>query len=248
MIDTASQLRADSPANPKDEGVIRFRRSHVYSALLPVAFVAGLASGYLFWGRSSGEASQGQEAVAPAEAGEGGDSAPRRFEVSTDGDPSLGPADAPIVLIEFSDFNCPYCKKWHAETYPQLMSAYKDKILFVYRDFPVTTQESYVAAQAAECANDQGLFWEFHDALLSGERSLGAEAYASYAEEIGLDVKKLAECIDSEKYAEEVQADFQAAAQLGVTGTPMFFINGIALVGAQPFLQFAQIIDGELQQ
>jgi protein-disulfide isomerase len=168
--------------------------------------------------------------------------------VSTDNDPSRGPKDAPVVMIEFSDFNCPYCKKWHAEVYPQLMSTYKDKILFVYRDFPVTSQESYIAAQAAECANDQGKFWEFHDALLSGGQPLGAEAYTSYAEELGLDVKKLTECIDSEKYAQEVQADFQDAAQLGVTGTPTFFINGIVLVGAQPFLQFASVIDSELKQ
>jgi protein-disulfide isomerase len=217
----------------------------LYSLLLPLAFVAGLASGYVFWGRSTGVVPESQAAVAP---GEGEESAPRRFEVSIDDDPSVGPADAPVVLIEFSDFNCPYCKKWHAETFPQLMSTYKDEILFVYRDFPVTSQESYFAAQAAECADDQGKFWEFHDALLSGGQPLGAETYATYAEDLGLDAGKLAECIESENYAEEVQGDFQAAAQLGVTGTPTFFINGLVLVGAQPFLQFSQVIDSELKR
>jgi protein-disulfide isomerase len=224
-----NEIRGDS---------LRFKRSHVYSALIPLAFVVGLATGFLFWGRRPAPA---------AVAAVGEPQAPTRLEVSADDDPALGPADAPITIIEFSDFNCPYCEKWHAETFQPLMAAYPDQIRFVYRDFPITSQESTVAAQAAQCAGDQDAYWPFHDSLLSGGLELGREAYEQYATRLGLNVEGLLACLDSGKYSEEVQADARYAAGLGVSGTPTFFINGLPLVGAQPLSEFQAVIESELQ-
>jgi len=217
---------------------LRFKRSHVYSALIPLAFVVGLATGFLFWGRTPAPS---------AVAAVGEPQAPTRLEVSADDDPALGPADAPITIIEFSDYNCPYCEKWHAETFQPLMAAYPDQIRFVYRDFPITSQESTLAAQAAQCAGEQDAYWPFHDSLLSGGLDLGREAYEQYATRLGLNVEALLACLDSGKFDDEVQADARYAAGLGVSGTPTFFINGLPLVGAQPLSEFRAVIDSELQ-
>jgi protein-disulfide isomerase len=219
-----------------DPGFIHIRRSHLYVALIPLAFVAGLAAGYLAWGRAAATA-----VVAAADPG-----APQRFDVSVDDDPALGPSNAAVTIVEFSDFNCPYCRKFHLETFPDLMAAYPDQIRFVYRDFPITSAESTIAAQAANCAGRQGKYWEFHDALFTGTLGLGRQAYEGYAGELGLDVTALAACLDSGDELEEVQSDARAASQLGVSGTPTFFVNGLPLVGAQPMAQFSQLIEAEL--
>lgn len=225
------------PAASTEE--LRFRRSHVYAALLPLTFVVGLATGFLFWGR--------EPETPPAPAPSAAAQAPTRLEVSVDDDPALGPADAPITIVEFSDFNCPYCEKWHVETFQPLLAAYPDQIRFVYRDFPITSAESLVAAQAAHCAGDQDAYWPFHDALLSGGLDLGRATYEDYAARLGLDVQALLACIDGEKYRPEVESDARYAAGLGASGTPTFFINGIPLVGAQPLAQFQAVIDRELE-
>jgi len=211
---------------------ITIRRSHLVLALIPLAGVAGLALGYLLWGRQVTP-----ETVAAA---------PQRYQVSDDGDPALGPADAPVTIVEFSDFNCPYCRRFQAETFPALMAAYPDQIRFVYRDFPITSAESIVAAQAANCAGRQGAYWEYHDALLKGDLGLSEPAYEVYANRLKLDADALAACIASGEERPEVEADAHDGAALGVSGTPTFFINGIPLVGAQPLAQFRSVIDGEL--
>lgn len=234
-----STVPSPPPSVPeKASDYIVLRRSHLVLALVPMAWVLGLAAGYLIWGR--------QTPVPESLAGAANPAPPERFEVSPDDDPALGPADAPITIIEFSDFNCPYCKKFHVETFPLLMATYPDQIRFVYRDFPVTSPESYVAAQAANCAGRQSAYWEFHDSLLTGELGLGREAYQAYAERLGLDVDALGTCLDDGAEGAEVEADARAAASLGVSGTPTFFINGIPLVGAQPLISFRSVIDGEL--
>ncbi len=236
--DASKSSAVSGEAEPRGDR-LTFKRSHVYSALIPLAFVVGLATGFLFWGRTPAPS-------APAAVADG-NQAPTRLEVSTDDDPALGPADAPITIVEFSDYNCPYCEKWHAETFQPLMAAYPDLIRFVYRDFPITSQESMAAAQVAQCAGEQDAYWSFHDSLLSGGLELGREAYEQYATRLGLNVESLLGCLDSGKYNDEVQADARYAAGLGVSGTPTFFINGLPLVGAQPLSEFQALIDSELQ-
>jgi len=239
----ASEGLTPAPESPPAEtphNFVRIRRSHLYAVLVPLAFVTGLAVGFLFWGRA-----KTVPVTSPSVAETAGQE-PIRVSVSLDDDPSFGPPTAPITIVEFSDFNCPYCRKWHAETFYQLIAAYPDMIHFVYRDFPITSPESFIAAQAANCAGEQGGYWKFHDALLTGELGLGREAYGQYADLLGIDSLALLACVDAERYADEVEADARYAASLGVTGTPTFFINGIPLVGAQALPQFAQIIDTEL--
>jgi protein-disulfide isomerase len=211
--------------------------------MLPIAFVTGLAVGFLAWGRPGATPTPARESLAglPTTPTDG-----PRMNVSVDDDPAIGPVDAPITIVEFSDFNCPYCQRFQQQTFQPLLDAFPDQIRFVYRDFPITSQDSFYAAQAAECAGDQDAYWEYHDALFSGVHGLGNSAYRQYAEELGLDADALMACVDEGRYAEEVQADAQDASSLGVSGTPTFFINGIPMVGAQPLSRFTQVIDAEL--
>lgn len=224
---------------------VSFRRGPFYAALLPVAFVTGLAAGYLFWGRAPQGGAAQAIAAAPTRPPLDPQGRPR-LDVSVDDDPSIGPADAPVTIVEFSDFNCPYCRRFAQDTLYALLDRYPDQIHFVYRDFPVVG--GYQAALAANCANEQGAFWEYHDLLYSGRLELGRSAYTSYAQELGLDTDALDACIDEERYADEVQADANEAASLGATGTPTFFINGIPFVGAQPLSSFTSVIDSELSR
>lgn len=208
-------------------------------ALLALAFAGGVGLGYLVWGRQPAE--QAQPSATPT-------TEPRRYDISLDDDPSIGPADAPITLIEFSDFNCPYCRRWHQQTLPALMAAYGDKIHFVYRDLPVVGGGAVgaLAAQAANCAGDQGAYWEFHDAVFSAQYGLSREAYLQYAADLGLDGEALTECLDTGYYEQEVRDDLSYAYGLGINSTPTFFLNGIAIIGAQPTDVFTTLIDSEL--
>lgn len=227
---------------------IHIKRSHfnliLLAILVPFAFLIGISSGYVIWGDERtviSDTVSASDTTSMAETEE-----MPRFEIPIDGEPYMGPEDAPIVIVEFSDFNCGFCRRFHQETLYALLGEYPDQIRFVYRDFPITSQESYYAAQAAQCAFEQDYFWEFHDLLFSAALPLGLEAYETYALELGLDSEELLTCIESERYAEEVSSDATFASNLGLTGTPSFFINGIPMIGAQPLSQFTQIIDEEL--
>jgi len=218
-------------------GYIYIRREVFFSLALAVAFGVGLGGGYLIWGAPSARTATGSVS-----------SAAGRIEVSLGDDPRLGPDDAPITIVEFSDFNCPFCRAWHQQTFAGLLQAFPDQILFVYKDFPVvgggTVGEG--AAQAANCAAEQDGFWEYHDALFSGEFGLDRAGFEQAAISTGLDGEALLSCLDSGRYADEVQEDLRYGAGLGVTGTPTFFINGVPMVGAQPLLRFIEVINGEL--
>jgi protein-disulfide isomerase len=164
-----------------------------------------------------------------------------------DDDPAIGPPDAPITIIEFSDFQCPYCKRWHNEVYGRLMQEYQGKVRVVFRDFPLSSihPDAESAAEAADCANEQGAFWEYHDKLFNGDQ-LGQTVYLQYAQELGLDMDKFKTCVDTGRYKSEVAADYDYASNLGVRSTPTFFLNGLPIVGAQPYDVFKQVIEQEL--
>lgn len=250
-----------SPAkqNKKDDTLnFRIKVTHFYALLVPIAFLLGLGAGYLNWGRgTSSGANTVQPAPLPTDASgqsTGGDIASQiaglpRYDISIDeDDPVFGAADAPITIVEFADFQCPFCIRHAQETYPRLLEDYGDQIRFVFKDFPLSSihPDAYSAALSAQCALEQGKFWEYHDLLFTGSLGLGQEAYDSYATQLGLDVPAFDQCINEERYAEQVQSDYDFGVELGVSSTPTFFINGIALVGAQPYSLFAQIIDFEL--
>jgi protein-disulfide isomerase len=260
-----------------DSDTLTFKRAHVYAALIPLAFVVGLSVGFLFWGRGSGErtvalaaadqqvSAAPQTAAEPAAAGPAQAQAPsaaeaeapsaadpntpvQRYDIPLDDDPQLGADNAPITIVEFSDYECPYCQKFHRETFDRLLESYPDQIRFVYRDFPLASihPNATPASEAANCANEQGAFWDYHYLLFDGPRGLNTDAYLGYAQDLSLDMAAFGECLDSRRYQDEVQEDFDFAARLGVRSTPTFFINGLPLVGAQPFEVFQQVIDKEL--
>ncbi len=176
--------------------------------------------------------------------------APAVVDVSVDDDPARGPDDAAVTIIEFSDFQCPYCGRFFQQTLPQLMAQYGNRVRFVYRDFPLDQihPNARNAAMAAECADDQGKFWEYHDVLFSNQQALGVPDLKRYAEELGLDAEAFAECLDSQKYNGEVDADLRDGLRAGVTGTPTFFINGKRVVGAQPLQTFQTLIEQALAE
>jgi protein-disulfide isomerase len=237
-----------------DDDVFVIKRKHVYTALIPIAFILGIGAGFLFWGRGDQPAAP----VAQAETTSSGDAAPavpdinydevRRYDISIDDDPIFGPADAPITIIEFSDYECPFCQRWHAQVFDRLLETYPNEIRFVYRDFPLVNihPNAIPAAIAANCAGEQGQFWPFHNSLFSGVYGLGTQAYVQYASEIGMDVEAFSACMSDNDYSAEVQADFEYASNLGVSSTPTFFLNGIAIVGAQSYEVFQQVVEAEL--
>lgn len=159
--------------------------------------------------------------------------------------PPLGPADAKVTIVEFSDYECPFCKRAEASV-EQVKAAYGDKIRIAYRNYPLPFhQNARPAAQAALCANEQGKFWAMHDKLMSA-KDLSAANLQQIATDVGLDRKKFDDCVAAERGKEMIEADLAAGQAAGVNGTPAFFINGRLLDGAQPFEKFQEIIDEEL--
>ena len=179
---------------------------------------------------------------------------PQIVEVSEDDDAVLGDINAPITIIEFSDYECPFCARFYSNTLPQLKKEYIDtgKVRLIYRDFPLSFhQDAQKAAEATEIARElggEGKFWEMHDKIFENQQAIAIEDLLGYAEEIGLNKNKFEEILNSNKYQNEVQKDFQDGQKAGVQGTPTFFINGQILVGAQPFEAFKQIIEEELSK
>jgi protein-disulfide isomerase len=236
------------------ENHFKFTRSQIIALCIPLAFVLGLYAGFMLWGRPSAVSTPAanQAGADPAAAAQSAAAqTPQkttRYKVDDGGNPALGPNNAPITIIEFSDYQCPYCRQWYSEVYQRLLQTYPDKIRFVYRDFPLSSihPEAEAAAEAADCAGEQGRYYDFHDKLFSGEVELSSAAYTQYAQELGLDQVKFKDCVSSQRFKNEVTADYQSAANLGVRSTPTFFINGIPLIGAQPFEAFQEVIDKEL--
>ena len=169
--------------------------------------------------------------------------------VSTDAAPVRGPANAPVTIVEFSDFECPFCKRAHP-TLTQLLKDYPGKVKLVYRDFPLESihPQARRSAEAARCAEDQGKFWDYYDVLFSESPKLSPDDLKRYAAQVGMDVKKFDECVAAGVHKATVQRDLDEGTRLGVNGTPAFFINGRSLSGALPLEAFARIVDEELSR
>jgi protein-disulfide isomerase len=170
-----------------------------------------------------------------------------RAEVSTEGAPFRGPATAPVTIVEFQDFHCPFCERVQP-TLAQVVGRYGERIKLVYRDFPIDElhPQARKAHEAARCANDQGKFWPYHDVLFARPKQAGPEDLKTYAREAGLDVESFERCVTARTYQAAVQKDVDEGIRAGVTGTPTFFINGRLVSGALPLESFARLIDDEL--
>ncbi len=160
----------------------------------------------------------------------------------------LGPADAPITLVEWSDYQCPFCKRAFP-TIELVLAEYKDKVRYVHLDYPLPFhQQAVPASLAVHCAGDQGKFWEYNNNLYSAPGDLGSADLTKRAADLGLEPTAFEACMTSKKYESLIKSNYDDGAALGVTGTPAFFINGRMLVGAQPIEQFRAIINDELSR
>jgi protein-disulfide isomerase len=170
-----------------------------------------------------------------------------RTEISFAGEPFRGSEKAPVTIVKFEDFQCPFCKQIQP-TVNALLSRYDGKVRLVHKDLPLESlhPQARQAAEAARCAHEQGKFWEYHDKLYATAPKASADDLQSYAKDVGLNADSFDRCFASGKYKEVVQRDLNEGAQLGLTGTPTFFINGREISGNQPSEAFEAIIDEEL--
>lgn len=207
----------------------------LYYLLVGLALAAGLAAGYLLWGRQSIllRYTSSQELVWQA--------------LQKDG-VEMGPEDAPITIVEFSDFQCPFCARWQQEVWPQISETYQGKVRLVYRDFPLIQAHPYAqdAAIAARCAGEQDLYWEYHGLLFAGEMELSSLTFETYATRLDLDQDSFSQCLKSPEILMQVINDLRLGEMVGIGGTPTFFINGYRIEGAQPFEEFQKVIDSIL--
>ncbi|MBF0340997.1 MAG: DsbA family protein [Magnetococcales bacterium] len=171
-----------------------------------------------------------------------------RFTVTGPEDLSKGDAKAPVTIIEFSDFECPYCRRAQV-TLKKVQEVYGDKIRMVFRHYPLPFHaKAPKASEAAQCAADQGKFWPMHDLLFDDKTNLDPPELKKAAKTVGLDQAAFDKCLESGKHGARITADLTDGKKLGVTGTPTFFINGVRVVGAQPFEKFKSVIDEELKE
>lgn len=171
-----------------------------------------------------------------------------KVDVDADDDPAEGPVQAPVTIIEFSDFQCPYCRRVQP-TLKRLLQDYQGMIKLVYRDFPLRNihPEAQKAAEAAQCAAEQQKFWPYHDKLFATS-NLAVKDLKQYAQELALDTQQFDTCLDSDKYAGEVEKDLQAGVNAGVNATPSFFVNGQPVNGAASYDHFKELVDAALEQ
>lgn len=173
------------------------------------------------------------------------------MNVLSDDDPFLGKKDAPVTIVEFSDYECPFCVRFYQQTLSQIKSNYVEtgKAKFVYRDFPLSFhQQAESAAIAANCAGKQEKYFEFHDKIFNNGGAAGKSNadYKKWAQELKLDIAQWEECLSDPAQKQEIQKDIRNGSAVGVSGTPGFIINGKLISGAQPFSVFQQVIEAEL--
>jgi protein-disulfide isomerase len=169
-----------------------------------------------------------------------------RVAVASTGHPSLGAKDAPITMVEFGDFQCPFCRA-SENSVKEVRAKYGNKLRLVYMDFPLGIHEHAMdAANAARCAGEQDKFWQYHDAIFADQSKLAPADLKASAAKLGLNAKKFDACLDKTKYQPQIQQDMAEGTKLGVTGTPTFFINGREITGAQPAQKFEEVIDDEI--
>ncbi len=172
----------------------------------------------------------------------------RTFGLELEGRPLRGPKDAAVTIIEFTDYECPFCQRYFETTYPALLTQYGDRVNYTVRHFPVSYQHrrAHKAAQAAECAGDQGSFFAYHEVLFKNTRALDDRSLVGYGAQVGLDMRRFETCLESGEKAGVVDDDVQAGIARGLMGTPSFLVNGRVIVGAQPFEIFQRLIEREL--
>lgn len=221
----------------------RLRKTHVHAAVGALAgFVIGFTLATVLANSAPRNQARQQESSArPAPVA--------AIQVATEGRPSRGAADAPVTIVEFTDYECPFCRRHFRYTMPAVLAVYGDKIRYVVRNYPIASLHPHApkAAEAAECASEQGAFWQYHDLLFGEATTLDVESLKRYAAELQMDTAAFNRCLDTGAKAAVVRQDKLDASAYGVRGTPAFFLNGRLLRGAKPFEVFASYIDAALE-
>jgi protein-disulfide isomerase len=264
-----SEPTETSSETPKEQSGFRLPRLsfkdgnlNVYLVFVLVifAFLLGMLTNKVLYlenqvknGANANAAAAGQEAL-PTEP-----LPPQVVDVENGHLPILGDPNAKVTIVEFSDLQCPFCKRYLDETHEQLKEKYIDtgKVKFAFRHYPLTSihPNAQISSEAAECANEQGKFWEYHDKVFAEQDTWSpltqtdvTNALIGYAGDLGLNTDQFRSCVESEKYKDKVNEDLEAGNLVQVDGTPAFFVNGYRLVGAQPFSEFERVIEEELKK
>ena len=256
----------------KEEKVITIKKSTINGLIIGIIVVVGVAAffaGSYFSNLNSNQISEKDldDAIAKLELKLLQNQLPSKqqappVKISAGNDPVIGNEDAPITIIEFSDFQCPFCARFHTQTLPLILEEYieQGKVKLVFRDFPIQSihPNALPAAVAAECANEQGKFKEMHDALFDNQNEWNKQEtvkalslFSKYANEMQLDQETFDSCLTNGKYIEEIRKDLEDGRNYGVSGTPGFFVGNekigfVELKGAQPFDSFKKVIDAQL--
>ena len=239
-----------------------FQKKKLYPYLTPAAILmaGALIAGSLLYNQFLSGGNQGSAGarIGGAVTGDQGQDQEPSNAPATDVDegegPQLGSLDAPVTVVEFADFQCPFCGRFFRDTLPTIKKDYVDtgKVKFVFRNFAFLGQESTDAGMAAYCAEDQGKFWEYHDYLFTNQNGENGGSFSvanlkGFAFDLGLNVSQFSSCLDSQKYKDRVDGDTEAGRNAGVTGTPSTFVNGRMIVGAVPTETFVEEIEKALQ-
>ncbi len=215
---------------------------------VPIAIIiAGvIIAGSIFLSKGSGEPAQANVGKVVQEE-QDNKKAPTKEVAVNKNDHIRGNANAPVTIVEYSDFQCPFCSKFHP-TMMQALEEYPNEVRWVFKHFPLNSihPEATPAAEASECAGEQGKFWEFADDLFDNQSRLGLTLYTELAENSGLDMDQFNECVSSRKYQDKVNSDLAEGTSIGVRGTPGSFVNGEAVPGAVPFSVLKGMIDATL--
>ncbi|MCS6872711.1 MAG: thioredoxin domain-containing protein [Anaerolineae bacterium] len=252
----------------RDDTIVITQNTLYYFGIAVVFFVAGFLVAWVIFSNSGGNinpaeirnaASEGARAAVQAElaalrAELGGGAQPTpampsRVDVELGNSPFWGPENAKVTVVMFSDFECSFCARFYRDTYGTLKARYQDRVRFVFKHFPLSAihPNAERAAVAAECANEQGKFWAYHDVLFENQRNFSQDALISYARQVNVpNIEQFTECLTTQKYLSTVIADVQQGERHSVQGTPTFFINGLPLVGAQPYPTFERAIEQAL--
>jgi protein-disulfide isomerase len=228
---------------------IRLRRSQLLAIVAGVALVVGIAIGLLIGRATSDDPQTVLYGLPGAQGGESPAASPAKpVNVDTSGSPAQGPADARVTMVEFVDFECPFCGRYARDTLPQIRREYGNRIRYVSRQFPLDIHpDAPAAARAAVCAQEQGRYWQLHDLLFAHQEALGKRDLARYAREAGIEASPFASCLRSPAAQAIVQHDLEDGRRYGVTGTPAFFVDGRLISGAQPYAQFKAALDAALK-
>ncbi len=232
---------AQPKARPKDESftITKTALWQIVSGVLAVVLIVMLAFSLTGNGATTGpQPTQPQQPTQPTPSGDAG--------VNLDGVRSIGDEDAPVVIVEYSDFTCPFCKRFYDDTYHQIVDNYVQEgiVKFVYKDFPVVGGQR--AAEAGWCAHEQGMFFEYKDRIFQAPNQASDSNLIAWAGEVGLDQAAFTECFNEGRYQGNVAAERQEAINNGIRGTPGFWINGQIVSGAQPYNVFEQAINQAL--